>query len=225
MYVGPFARRPLGGPASAFPARTVLGSTQVQRLGLHDYEPLVSSTTSHRTAASGCSGPRALGKASGQSTPPLPTTGRLGLRLDRFHDLGPGHPPASGVRRPVDLLATRVGRDHELVQPGTTPAAAGPASKTPWTGISRTNARVRAVTSPTRSPVNGPGPTTQMVIAVRSAALAPASASTSWMPGANISPWRIDSSDAGPHNRVTVMQVANVICGVAVSKASSTCRA
>ena len=66
---------------------------------------------------------------------------------------------------------------------------------TPYTSTSRTNASVRAVTNPTRSPVNGPGPT-PTAIPVTSAALAFASASTRRMPGASISPCRIDSADS-----------------------------
>ena len=54
---------------------------------------------------------------------------------------------------------------------------------------------MRAVTSPTRSPVNGPGPT-PTAIPVRSAAVAFASASTCRIPGASISPCRIDSADS-----------------------------
>ncbi len=96
--------------------------------------------------------------------------------------------------------------------------------QTPCTGIPRASDSVRAVTSPTRSPVNGPGPT-PTATAVRSRAVTPARARTSAIPGASISPCRIASSDSKVATTASPSWSATVTCGVAVSKASSTVRA
>src|SRR5581483_11270336 len=58
---------------------------------------------------------------------------------------------------------------------------------TPYAGMSSVSASVAAVTRPTRSPVNGPGPT-PTTTAPRSRGLAPACASTASSAGASSSP-------------------------------------
>src|SRR6478735_3539900 len=87
--------------------------------------------------------------------------------------------------------------------------------QTPYT------ASVRAVTSPTRRPVNGPGPT-PTAMPVSAATVTPAAVSTCSIPGASISPCRIDSSDSKVATTDDPSWSATVTCGVAVSKASST---
>ncbi|MCY1383675.1 hypothetical protein D9M69_718260 [compost metagenome] len=83
---------------------------------------------------------------------------------------------------------------------------------------------VRAVTRPTRSPVNGPGPT-PTAIPVRSAGVAPASARTWAMSGASCSPWRMLLVAVASATTSVPSWRATVTVGEAVSNASSTLRA
>ena len=69
--------------------------------------------------------------------------------------------------------------------------------------------------------MNGPGPT-PTAMPVSDEAVTPAAASTCSIPGASISPCRIDSSDSKVATTEVPSWSATVTCGVAVSKASST---
>ncbi len=99
--------------------------------------------------------------------------------------------------------------------------ASASSEHTPWTGTPSTWAIVRAVTSPTRSPVNGPGPT-PTAMPVRSAGRAPASASTRSISGASCSPWRMACGEVAAATTSLPSWSATVTVGEAVSKASST---
>ena len=100
-------------------------------------------------------------------------------------------------------------------------AARMSSEQTPCTGSVRARASVRAVTRPTRRPVNGPGPT-PTAMPVSALTVTPAEVSTCSIPGASISPCRIDSSDSNVATTDDPSWSATVTCGVAVSKASST---
>src|SRR4029077_20939615 len=78
----------------------------------------------------------------------------------------------------------------------------------------------RAVTTPTRSPVYGPGPT-PTATAVRSARDAPASASTLAIIGASSSPWRRPSAAYASETTRSPSCKATLTTGVAVSKPST----
>ena len=82
---------------------------------------------------------------------------------------------------------------------------------------------VRAVTSPTRRPVNGPGPT-PTATAVSSRRSTPASASTASIAGASSSPCRRASTVVRSASSRAPSRDATVTAGVAVSRASSTVR-
>jgi hypothetical protein len=84
-------------------------------------------------------------------------------------------------------------------------------------------ASVRAVTSPTRRPVNGPGPV-PTASAVRSWRTSPASRSTRSISGASCSPCFIRCSERASATTDSPSCRATVTYGVAVSKASSTSR-
>src|SRR5438128_10791343 len=75
----------------------------------------------------------------------------------------------------------------------------------------------RAVTTPTRSPVYGPGPT-PTATAVRSARDAPASAMTFAIMGASSSPWRRPSEANASETTRSPSCKATLTAGVAVSK-------
>src|SRR5439155_10245452 len=98
---------------------------------------------------------------------------------------------------------------------------------TPYSGTSAASANAAAVTSPTRSPVNGPGPS-PATTAPTAVGAAPASASTSRIAGPSSSPCRRGSTftrTAGGRPEPSVTAAA-VTAGVAVSTAStSTVRA
>src|SRR4051812_31644818 len=92
---------------------------------------------------------------------------------------------------------------------------------TPDTSMPSTSAIVRAVTSPTRSPVNGPGPT-PTAIPVRSRAVIPAFSSAAAIAGASSSPWRsastvVDDATISPAGVAS----ATVTAALEVSKASN----
>jgi hypothetical protein len=88
---------------------------------------------------------------------------------------------------------------------------------TPNTGMPRAKANVRAVTRPTRSPVNGPGPVPDTT-ALTSAAMRPALARTSAMAGATYSPWRRGSSVLDSASTLSPSWRATVMAEVAVQR-------
>src|SRR5690349_8903360 len=87
--------------------------------------------------------------------------------------------------------------------------------------MSSTKPRVRAVTTPTRRPVNGPGPT-PTATAVRSCRTTPASSMQRAMSGARCSPCFIGCSEECSTTTRSPSWRATETSGVAVSKARST---
>src|SRR5690554_1554710 len=101
---------------------------------------------------------------------------------------------------------------------------------TPYTGISSACAIAAAVASPTRSPVNGPGPS-PATIAVRSAACRPASASirstrgastSAWARGSTCRCWASTSCDPSGANETSATAVAAVAVSMASTRTSGT---
>ena len=139
-------------------------------------------------------------------------------------DGGPGQPrPGGVVAGPVDLPAPGVGGDQELAarRPASTASAAMTSRvQTPCTGTPRALPSTRAVTSPTRSPVYGPGPV-PTAIAVRSPAASRPRASTCVDAAASSSPWRRASTVVRIGQHLFPSCRATVTAGVAVSNASS----
>src|SRR5690349_20881792 len=93
--------------------------------------------------------------------------------------------------------------------------------QTPETSMPSTSPILRAVTSPTRNPVNGPGPT-PTAIPVRSRGVTPADSSAAAIAGASNSPWRSASTvvDEATISPVGVAS-ATVTAALEVSKASN----
>ena len=86
-------------------------------------------------------------------------------------DVRPGLARVVRVASPVDLLATRVARDKQRVRCEThRDRVRDPA---PYVGMPSVSPRTAAVASPTRKPVNGPGPT-PATTAARSRTVQPA---------------------------------------------------
>ncbi len=95
-----------------------------------------------------------------------------------------------GVASPVDLLAPGIGGDEELRRRPGRRTATMSSEQTPCCTSPRVEPSVSAVTTPTRRPVNGPGPT-PTATSVRSAIAAPAWAIASRIAGASSSPCAI----------------------------------
>ena len=170
------SRHPLGRPG-----RRGVGPAQVERLGVVQLGPLLGDHPGQPAGARQRRARRRAGTPRGRAPrPPPPPGGRSPRRPAWRPRARRAGAPVVVVRREVDLLAPGVGGDHERRRPTAPVSTASTAStsseQTPYTGISRTKPRVRAVTSPTRSPVNGPGPT-PTAIAVRSWRTSPVSRS------------------------------------------------
>src|SRR5262245_9913540 len=109
-------------------------------------------------------------------------------------------------------------------RPDTRASAASTSSvHTPLTGRPSTAPMVRAVTSPIRRPVNGPGPT-PTAMPVRSPRSMFACWNTCAIAGASSSPCRMTSTCVLSASTCVPSCTATVTAGVAVSKASSTGR-
>ena len=136
-----------------------VGSAQVERLGVGQLAPRRTPRASQ--PARGVLGADRVGEVLGVEHAAPAHDRDVGGDVDRPATSGPAsRRPAGVVRRDVDLLAAGVDRDQELLRRRRPRLAATTSSEqTPCTGRSRAKPSVLAVTSPTRRPVNGPGPT------------------------------------------------------------------
>ena len=166
--------------------------------------------------------------------------GRLGVQLGARAHRRPGLRRVGGRRdvRAVDAhrpaapstryaaqctsLAARVGDDAERRPSSPLPSASTSRVQTPSTGMPSTAPRVRAVTSPTRSPVNGPGPTPTAIAGQVASGRRPPRRARRRSPAraarraVGRRPWCARPAPARRRRRATVT------AGVAVSRASST---
>ena len=152
--------------------RLGVGAAQVERLRVAQLDPLLGDARGPASRRSGRPARPGAGTPRGTARRPAPTTGRVGGELGRLVDERAVEARAAGVvPREVDLLAAGVGRDHEVRRRRRRSSRprrrARRASRRRTPGCRATKPSVRAVTSPTRRPVNGPGPT-PTAIAVRS---------------------------------------------------------